>query len=70
MTLRVTPWYRRNVDYLIVGIEHEDTFDVFVVDAQVGLPGDTFSVVILFGVVPKALRIMLVPKAVWSCARL
>ena len=63
MTLRVTPWYRRNVDNLIVGSELEDKFDVFMVGGQVRLEGDIFSVVIPFGVVPKALRIMLVSKA-------
>ena len=50
----------RDADHVIVEVKHEDALDVSVLDLKVGFPGNVLDVIILFGVVSKALRIMLV----------
>ena len=50
----------RDADHVIVGVEHEDAFDVSVLDLKVGFPGDVLGVIILFRVVSEAPRAMLV----------
>ena len=55
-------WYWRDVNDVVVLVEHKDAFHVTMLDLEVGFPGDVVNVLVLLGVVAQSLRVMLVSE--------
>ena len=44
-------WHWRDIDYVVVFVERDDTFHVTTLDLEVGFPGDVCNVLVLLGII-------------------